>query len=247
MKNKLQTVNLMLVAVLIIFGCKEKLQPPKERLTYIGAHTISVPEPSGLDMTYNERGFWTVSDETSTVYKLDDEANVVKKFKIDGFDMEAITVVNDTIIAIVLERTREVVLLDTSGNELARKKLNLEGEENSGLEGITYSPKTGHFYLLNEKKPSLLIELNGNLEMIKIDTLKFSKDVSGIYYDERNDILWMLSDENQLVIKTDLNGNLLEKFDITIVQPEGITLDSKGKKLYIVSDNKEKLYIYEVN
>ena len=247
MKNNFQTVNLMLVAVLIIFGCKEKLQPPKERLTYIGARTISVPEPSGLDLTFNERGFWTVSDETSKVYKLDNDGNVVNTVNIDGFDIEAVTVVNNTTLAIVLERTREVVLLDTSGNELARKKLNLEGEENSGLEGITYSPKSGHFYLLNEKKPSLLMELNEDLEMIKIDTLTFSKDVSGIHYDETNDILWMLSDEDQLVIKTDINGNLLEKFNITIVQPEGITLDRSGKKLYIVSDNKETLYTYEVN
>ena len=57
----------------------------------------------------------------------------------------------------------------------------------------------------------------------------------------------MLSDESQLVIKTDLNGKLIEKFEITIPQPEGIALSEDGRKLYIVSDNKETLYVFNVN
>jgi uncharacterized protein YjiK len=77
--------------------------------------------------------------------------------------------------------------------------------------------------------------------------LKFSKHVYGLCFDEANQFLWMLSDESQLVIKTDLNGKLLQKIDITIAQPEGITLSEDGKKLYIVSDNKETLYVFNVN
>ncbi len=69
----------------------------------------------------------------------------------------------------------------------------------------------------------------------------------GLYFDEANQILWMLSDESQLVIKTDLNGKLLEKIEITIPQPEGITLSEDGRNLYIVSDNKETLYVFKVN
>jgi uncharacterized protein YjiK len=55
----------------------------------------------------------------------------------------------------------------------------------------------------------------------------------------------MLSDENQIIIKTDLRGNLIEKVSISIVQPEGITIDKKGKRLYVVSDNRETLYVFE--
>lgn len=228
-------------------GCKEKPQPPKELLTYSTTYTISVPEPSGLNLTADGRGFWTVSDETSKIYKLDRYGKVQKTIKIDGFDIEGITTIGDTAIAIVLERTREVVILDTSGKEIMRRHLDLEGEANSGLEGITYYPPNGHFFLLNEKKPSLLIEVDNNLSIIKIDTLNLTKDVSGIFYDNTENILWILSDENQLVLKTGLNGKLLGKMDIDVVQPEGITVDRKNNMLYIVSDNKETLTSYKIN
>ena len=237
----------ILITTILISFCKENEHPAENPISYIGAYAISVPEPSGLDLTYEENGFWTVSDETSTVYKLDNEGNVVNTIKADGFDFEGITVIDETTIAIVLERSREIVILDTSGTELKRIKLNLEGELNSGIEGITYNPKNGHYFVVNEKKPSLLLELDDKFEILHIDTLKFSKDVSGIYYDEANNVLWILSDENQLIVKTDLNGNLIEKTNITIVQPEGITIDKEGKRLYIVSDNKETLYVFEIN
>ncbi|MFC2119748.1 SdiA-regulated domain-containing protein [Bacteroidota bacterium] len=233
--------------LITIISCKEKEQPPKIPLSYVGAYAISVPEPSGLDMTQDNKGFWTVSDETSTIYRLDNEGNVVQTIKVDGFDFEAITLIDDTILVILQERTREMVFLDTSGTELNRIKLDLVGELNSGPEGIAFNPENRHFYILNEKKPSLFVELDEQLNIIKKDTLKFCKDVSGLYFDEVNQLLWMLSDESQLVIKTDLNGKLLEKIKITIPQPEGITLSEDGRKLFIVSDNKETLYVFNVN
>ena len=236
---------LTVISTFVLICCKEKSQPLKDTLSYRGAYAISVPEPSGLDLTYEEDGFWTVSDETSTIYKLDGDGNVVRTLKIEGIDFEGVTVIDETRLAIVLERQREMVIVDTSGNELTRVGLPFKGEENSGLEGITYNPNNGHFYILNEKKPSLLIELNKELEVVKVDTLKLTKDISGIYLDVENKVLWILSDEDQLIIKTDLNGNLIDKINISIVQPEGITIDKQGKRLYIVSDNRETLYVYE--
>lgn len=245
----MRKISLLITTLFIItiISCKEKEQPPYKPLAYVGAHAISVPEPSGLVMTQDNRGFWTVSDETSTIYRLDNEGIVVQTIKVDGFDFEAITLIDDTTLVILQERTREMVFLDTSGIELKRIKLDLEGELNSGPEGIAFNPKNRHFYILNEKKPSLFVELDEQLNIIKKDTLKFCKDVSGLYFDEANQILWMLSDESQLVIKTDLNGKLLEKIEITIPQPEGITLSEDGSNLYIVSDNKETLYVFKVN
>jgi uncharacterized protein YjiK len=246
MKTFFPLIIVSLCATALI-SCKEKEQQSKRTLTYIGAYAISVPEPSGLDLTFNERGFWTVSDETSTIYRLDNEGNVVQTMKIDGDDLEGITVIDEGKLAVVLERSREIVFIDTSGTELKRKELPFKGEKNSGLEGITYNPENGHFYLLNEKKPSLLIELDDQLEIVSLDTLNFSKDVSGIYYDPSNRILWVLSDENQLIVKTDLNGIAIERLSVSIVQPEGITIDKKGKRIYIVSDKRETLYVYQIN
>lgn len=82
-----------------------------------------------------------MSDQNSKVYLIDSWGREVKSFKVDGEDLEGITVIDERTLAVVLEKTREVVILDTSGLELKRRKLNLKGELNSGLEGITYDPK----------------------------------------------------------------------------------------------------------
>jgi uncharacterized protein YjiK len=237
-------------AILLYFtiqSCGDRKKQSKLLITNIGVQSISVPEPSGLDVTFDRTGFWTVSDESSSIYRLDNEGNVVQTIPVNGSDLEGITVIDEQRIAVILERDREVLILDKEGNELQRKKLPLEGEANSGLEGITYNLNNGHFYILNEKKPSLLIELNEELDILSIDTLNFSKDVSGIFYDDVNNHLWILSDENQLVVKCDLNGVPQESIRVDIVQPEGITIDKKGSRLYIVSDNTESLYVYRIN
>jgi len=233
------------ITIFTLVFCTEKQESHKIPLSYIGEYAISVPEPSGLDLTYEEDGFWTVSDETSTIYKLDGDGNVVRTLKIEGIDFEGVTVIDEARLAIVLEREREVVIVDTSGTVLNRTKLPFKGKRNKGLEGITYNPQNGHFYILNEKDPCLLIELNEELEVLKVDTLRLSKDVSGIYLDVENNFLWILSDEDQLIIKTDLDGKLIEKMNISIIQPEGITIDKEGNRLYIVSDRNETLSVFE--
>jgi len=166
---------------------------------------------------------------------------------VTGEDIEGITVIDEQTLAVVLERSREVVILDTAGNELRRKKIDLEGEKNQGLEVITFNPRNKNFYVLSEKKPGLLIQLDFELNELSRDTLNFAKDYSGIYYDSENDILWIVSDESKIIAKTDLNGNLIEKFDIDIIQAEGICIDKTRKNIYLVSDKKEELYIYTLN
>lgn len=247
----MKSLLVRIIPVLLLFNlssCIERKEDvEKTGIRYLGAYDVPFPEPSGLSLAADQKSFWSVSDENSTIYRLSSEGKIIGELKVEGFDLEGITAIDEETIAVVLERAREIVVLDTSGKELKRVNLDLEGEENSGLEGITYNSTNGHFFLLNEKKPSLLMELDEDLNLLKLDTLKFSKDLSGICYDGRNKALWMLSDESQLIMKMDLDGNLIEKINISIVQPEGITVDKAGERLYIVSDNREALYVFELN
>ncbi|MFI5236892.1 MAG: SdiA-regulated domain-containing protein [Ignavibacteriales bacterium] len=236
-----------LVVFIIFSGCKqEKKEDSDKILSFSIAEEIPVPESSGLDLSYDETTFWVVSDENSTVYLIDSWGREVKNFKVDGNDLEDITVIDENKLAVVLERTREVVILNTSGVELKRVKLNLEGDSNSGLEGITYDPEAKRFYILNEKKPKMLLTTDENLNEIRRDTLNFSKDVSGIYFDVTEKILWILSDESQQIFKTDLLGKPFDEFKIKISRPEGITLNKNRTKLYVVSDNTNSLYIFNL-
>ncbi len=102
------------------------------------------------------------------------------------------------------------------------------------------------FYVLNENNPQLLIALDSNLVEQNRDTISFSKDVSGIFFDDIDNTLWILSDESQRIFKTDLSGNPIEEFKIKIKQPEGITFNKTRTKLYIVSDKTENLYVFDL-
>ena len=238
---------LVLFALFSFSFCKEvKKEKSPEVLTYNVSESIPVPEPSGLDLSFNEKGFWVVSDQNSKVYLIDSWGNEIKSFEVNVEDLEGITVVNDSTLAIVSEKTREVVILDTAGNELKRATLNLESEFNSGLEGITYNPEKKIFYVLNEKNPRLLITLNENLNELKRDTIKFAKDFSGIFFDDNDNSLWILSDESQRIFKTNLSGIPIEEFKIKVVQPEGITLNKARTKLFIVSDVTGNLYVFDL-
>ncbi len=239
--------SVFFIAALCTFCTEVKNDDKVKKLSFSVAEKIPVPEPSGLALTSDETGFWVVSDENSTIYLIDSWGREVKSFNVNGGDLEGITTINDSTLAVVLERTREIVILDTSGLELKRVKLELKGKLNSGLEGITYDPNEKKFYLLNEKDPILLITLDENLIELKRDTLKFSKDVSGIFYDTLDKILWILSDESQRIFKTDLSGKPIEEFKIKITQPEGITLNEARTKLYIVSDKTGNLYVFNLD
>ena len=241
--------NFILIAIFIITlipSCKmNKVDDNIKNLQFSIAEGIPVPEPSGLDLTYDETGFWIVSDENSTVFLIDSWGKEVKRFKVKGDDLEGITVIDTSRLAVVLERSREVVILDTSGKELKRVKLELTGELNSGLEGITYNPEQKRFYILNEKDPILLLTLDENLSELSRDKLSFLKDAAGIYFDPADNKLWILSDENQMIFQTNLSGSeILGRYKIKVKQPEGITFNKDGTKLYIVSDNSGSLYVF---
>lgn len=246
--RRLFPVLILLFTAVTLFNCggKEEEEKKKEKFILETQYRLPIPEPSGLCLSYDNETLWTVSDQNSTVYRLSLEGEILNSFTVAGIDLEGITVVNENMLAVVLERDREIVLLDTEGNELKRVRLDLVGEDNSGLEGITYNSNLGHYYILNEKHPRLLMELDGDLKLLRKTELDFSKDVSGIFYDKHENVIWILSDESIKLVKCDLMGKVLEEYSIVLPQIEGITISEDRKKLYIVSDNTENLYIYNI-
>lgn len=207
---------------------------------------IKVPEPSGLALSYDGNYFWTISDEDSKVYKIDKQGKIIKFFSVIGEDLEGITVIDSVRLAVILERSREVVVLDTLGKELRRKKIELKGKLNEGLEGICYDSNRKDFYFVNEKHPGLLIKTDSSFTEIFRKDLKIAKDYSDICFVKDDSTLWFLSDESKKIIKTDLNGKKIIEYSIKVEQPEGLVVDSKNKKVFVVSDKKEELYEFNL-
>lgn len=242
------TILIILLLTLSQYKCNTNWQesPIPENLSLQKVTPIKVPEPSGLTLSYDGKYFWSVGDSDSKVYKLDFNGSLIKSFTVNGEDLEGVTVIDSIFLAVILERTREVVIVDTTGKELKRKRLDLKGNLNQGLEGICFDSKTKNFYFLNEKHPGLLIKTDSSFNEVFRKKIKLAKDYSDIFFSNGDNTLWILSDESKKIIQTDLNGNKIKEYRINVEQPEGIVVDCKNKKVFIVSDKKEELYEFNL-
>jgi len=217
-------------------------------LKLLSSYDLDVPEPSGLSFTAGNVALYTVSDETGNYYKITLQGKLLGKTSCNGIDLEGITYDETTeTLWLIEEGARALVNVDLQGNVLKRKTLDIPAySSNNGLEGITLNTDNGHIFCLNEKNPSLLLELDENLTIINEYNLGFANDYSGIFYDSLEKVLWIVSDESSSVNKCDLTGKLIETYHIGVNQAEGIVVDSKNAKLYVVSDSAEKLYVFEL-
>jgi uncharacterized protein YjiK len=241
-------IIMLLSSAIIMYKCNTNRQqsPILQNLFQIKLTPLLVPEPSGLAIAYDGRFFWTVSDDKSLIYKIDKNGKVLKTIVVSGEDLEGITVINSNSLAIILERSREVVVVDTFGNEITRKKINVSGKLNEGLEGICFDVYENNFYLLNEKEPGLLIKTDKNFNEIFRKEIDLAKDYSDIFFAKEDSTLWILSDESEKIIQTDRNGNKIKEYGINVVQPEGLIVDYKYKIVYVVSDKTENLYEFRL-
>ena len=248
MKKKILSI-LILITLIIIIYCNFNLKAndlTSNTLSVIKKIDLKIPEPSGLHFDDITNTLWVVSDENSTIYNIATDGHIISKLKVDGFDLEGITMVNDSILVTVLERDRVILFFDRAGKELNRINVDIRGKPNKGLEGITYNSKNNTFYVVNEKKPGLLLEIDPSGKIISKKDLNFASDYSGLFYNKLDNTLWIISDEDKALFKCSIDGKVLQKYSINIEQIEGVAIDLKNSLLFIISDPLEQLFIFEL-
>lgn len=121
-KNYAIKIIIIFIA-LTVFKCNTNRQesPDVQKLHLCKVTPIDVPEPSALALSFDQKYFWSVGDSDSMVFKLSLNGKVIKSFLVNGDDLEGITVIDSVHLAIVLERTREVVVLDTTERKSTEK------------------------------------------------------------------------------------------------------------------------------
>lgn len=203
----------LVLAITSILSCENlnKMNDASQKsgngLKLLHKYKLKIHESSGLSLSFDNNRLWVVSDNNSRVYQISLKGKIKHSFKISQMDLEGITVVNSSMLAVVSEKSNTITLLDNKGKELRFAKLNLDKKSNSGVEGVAYNSKNGHFFIIKEKHQGLLLELGSNLKEISRVKLNFAKDYSGLFYDKINNRLWILSDENRLLAECDLKGN----------------------------------------
>jgi uncharacterized protein YjiK len=212
----------------------------------VATYDLNLPEPSDLCFGLTTDTLYTVSDNSAQVYEINTKGELLSVLPYVGNDLEGICCVNNKFLYVAEEGLRKITKLDLQGNVIDQKTIPVEqNDEDNGLEGIAYASFNSHFYILNEKDPGLLMETDTNFNVLNNYPLSFADDYSGICVDNGNKNLWILSDESQTVNKCTMKGEIIESIEIKAKNPEGIAFNPDTKKIYIVSDDKAQLYVFD--
>ena len=237
----LKNVIIIFVAIIITPSCNDHI---KGNLELEASYKIKVSEPSGLSINESGTELYTVSDKTSIVYKLSTKGDVIQTFDFKGSNVEAVSTYTKNKLLLAEESTKEIIVLDLVTGGSSNHKIKYKNKDkNSGIEGVTFDNNSNTIFVLNEKKPGKLIKLRNDFSVLAKYDLNFAADYSGIFYENSSDQLWILSDQNKTVNKCTLKGGLIESYKIKVSQPEGIAVTDKH--IYIVCDEKAKLYVFK--
>lgn len=237
--------TILLVAAL---GCdKQDVTTPYAELRQLGSYDLAVPEPSGLSLSEGGAGLYTVSDATNQVFKLELDGDVLATLEYTGEDLEGVVydAAGNTLL-VVEEGAREIVTLSTDGQELSRQSLDVPGTSaNSGLEGIALRDTDHTLFVVNEKEPARLFRLNADFSVASEHDLQAGIDYSGICHDAISGLLWVVSDQAEVLFTWDSQSGVRDIFHLPVNKPEGVAVGSDGR-IYVVSDADDRLYVFEV-
>lgn len=237
---------LSIIIVLLIFSTNCADEKPS-RMTLISKYKLDIPEPSALSLNADTNSLWTVSDNNSTVYLISLTGKILSSFVLaNAQDLEGVEFVNDSTLAVVSEFSDELIICSPQGIERSRYKINAKQSDNHGLEGVAFKKDSNSFCVINEKSPSLLIELTNDFFETHRTEITSMSDISDIYYDNEENITWLLSDEDHAILRFNSEGVLIEKLTIDVIQPEGLAYDKQNNFIYVVSDKTGELFTYKL-
>jgi uncharacterized protein YjiK len=227
---------------------------------------------SGLTFSPITQTLFVVFNRPAKIVEIDVKGIVKRNITLDGFsDTEGITYISGNKFAVVEEKrgtisifeiTRDTTIVHRSTSEIITVDSTIAG--NKGLEGVTYDPVSGFFYVVKEKNPRKIYKFSWPIEQdglpkithpwnIKQQSLSL-KDTSGLYFHPGSGNLLLLSDESSSVVEATVDGKELSRLTLkkgdetglrrNIPQAEGITMDNNGT-LFICSE-PNLLYIFKI-
>jgi uncharacterized protein YjiK len=219
---------------------------------------------SGLTFNTDTGTLFAIINNPEQLVELNTSGKVLRTITLEGFeDTEGLAYMGNQQFAIIEERKRAIILVsiqtDTQTIELKKQRsLSLpppnSNFNNNGFEGLTIDIKTGRLFIVNEKRPRQLIQIDGfasNKPNISVSNLldlenkpMGNRDFSGIYYDQQFNRLILLSDESRQLVEVGMDGLVSSRLKLqtgyagltnSIPQAEGVTLDNDGT-LYVLSE-----------
>lgn len=211
-------------------------------------YNLNISAPSGLAFSPDLLSFWTVSDKPGGhIYHMALNGEILSTLTYSGSDLEGISYNDaDKSFWVVEESSGELVHLDSSSAEIDRVYIAGSIDGSGGLEGVAFNKNNGHIFLLKEKDPGVLIELDQDLNVIQYNRIFFADDYAGLWYEETLNQLWIVSDQDKIVFRCDTTGVVLKSYSIQLDKMEGIAVDMENKHIYLVNDLNNRLYKYNL-
>lgn len=202
-----------------------------------------VSEPSDICLNpQNKSNFFIVSDN-GYLHEIDNNGKIIRTADYRGIDTEAVYA-KDNFVYVVQEFARKINVFENSTfKQIKTVNLPYGGGRNKGYEAFTFNEASNKFVIITEKDPIYLFELDENLHLVnEINLSHISRDISAATY--YNNFLWLLSDEDRTVFKLNpTNYQVINKWVLPIINPEGISFNDDGK-LVIVSDDRKMIYFF---
>ncbi len=253
-----KTLNILFfISILAFSACNKDIKLPEDEdsqdltfeLSLIGTTLLDIAEPSGLSWDFQHNNFIVVDDNTNKAYIIDKSGHTISSLIYSGDDTEGITVdIKNHNIWLAEESLSKLILMDSMGNKINTYDIDIDrNSTKKGLEGLSYNSYNNTFYILNEAEPGLLITWKPLSGILSKTELQFAQDYSGIYADNADQSLWIVSDKSEMLYYCDKDGKVIQSFDLSIDKAEGVVADIENNRVYIVSDSQQKLYTYKIN
>ena len=222
-------INWLFVLCFLANGA-EKIKPQSKM-------RVKVKEPSDIAYT-SDKNYLVVSDG-GTLLKLDNAGKVILKAKQTGIDFEGVLELNE-FVYVADETARKVLVFDAKTLDYVKShQLQLQRASNSGFESIAYNSKKERFVLVTEKNPITIQEYSKDFVLQAEYSFNNVRDISSALYHNGN--LYLLSDEDHLLMKLRDDYSIEKSWDINILNPEGFCFDEKNN-LIVISDDLEMIY-----
>ncbi|GMH33383.1 hypothetical protein BSKO_01217 [Bryopsis sp. KO-2023] len=180
--------------------------------------------------TYNPTSgtLWVITNAPKHLLEYSISGELKRKVAWSGFiDPEGLTWISGNKLAVVEEPLEGgISLVDVSPKiervTQSREKVKVKVEANKGLEGLSYDPRTEHFFVVQELKPKRVLEVSkkGDFEeLFNADHFRVG-DFSGIHYAPQIQQLFILSQESKRVMRITKKGFMVQSIGVEGDRPE---------------------------
>ena len=220
---------------------------------------------SGVAYSPSTESLWIVRNSAEAIFEYDLSGRYRGRVDLSGFsDTEGIAYMGPgrngkERFAVVEEGKGRIAIIDVRSG--GRDRLSYSAAEvldldlgdlgNKGLEGIAYNAARNVFYVVTEgsgSKGKHIFEVDRRGRHRKLfdakDKLDDLKDLSGLYFHQPTQRLWIASDESRRILEVSLSGKVHSKVSLSDVrQAEGVTF--VDDRYLIVVSEPDKLYAYK--